>query len=84
MNGMAGSSLEYAEIDRDSVREINLAIVAETETYAIARDESHLRSLARAGGLYNPKPNTKTVLDNHPDPSDPNKSTVIVRRTKIK
>jgi hypothetical protein len=85
MHGMTGSSLDSIELDRDAVREINLAIVTETETYAIARDEDHLRSLALAGDLHNPKPCTRTMMENHPDPSgDPTRSTLNVRRARVR
>lgn len=84
MHGMTGSSFDRLTIDRDLVREINLATVSETESYAIAKDEVHLRSIARAADLYNPRPSTRMVMENHPDPTgDPTKSTLLVRRTRV-
>jgi len=80
-----GHDMCRLDMTPDQVRQINLAIIAETETYAIARDEGHLRSLARAGGLSNPKPDTRAVIENHAHPSgDPLRSVLITRRTKIK
>ncbi len=80
-----GDDMRTIELTRDQVRYVNLATIVETETYAIARDEAHLRSLARAGDLYNPKPETKMVMENHPHPSgDPLKSVLIARRTKVR
>lgn len=80
-----GHDMCRIDLTRDQVRQVNLAIIAETETYAIARDEGHLRSLAGAGGLYNPKPETRAVMENYAHPSgDPLRSVLISRRTKIK
>jgi hypothetical protein len=85
IHGMDGLSLERVEFNRDLVRKANLAIISETETYALARDEAHLRSLVRAEDLYSMMPSTRMIVESYPDPTgDPTKSTLVVRRAKVR
>ena len=80
-----GSDLGYLTLDRDSVRTINLAILSETETYAFARDEAHLRSLALAAGLHNAAMVKKVFVDNLPDPAgDATKSILCFARRNVR
>lgn len=69
---------------RDEVRNINLAVIKETETYAMARNKKHLESLARAGSLHLENPLHKVEMENLPHPSgNPMKSVLVSSREKI-
>lgn len=79
----AGVQLQRRKARAGEVRRINLTVLRETETYAIARDEQHLRSLAQRAGLTEPTPLTRMVVDDLPHPSgDPLKSISVVRRAR--
>jgi hypothetical protein len=80
-----GSGLRYLTLDRDAVRTINLAILSEAETYAFARDEAHLRSLALAAGLHDPAMVKRVFVDNFPDPAgDETKSMLCFARRSVR
>lgn len=69
---------------REEVRQINLAILRETERYALARDEAQLRSLVRAANISRPEQNSRMVVDELPHPSlDPMRSFTIVHRKPL-
>lgn len=73
--------MRHVTVSTDFVRQINIAILRETETYAIVRDEAHLRSLVRAARVSEPAQNSRIVVDDLPHPSgDPMRSFTIVRR----
>lgn len=81
---MTGNQAKLAEmtLGPDAVRDANLAVLRETETYAIARDKTQFRKLVLAAGLEDPNRRSSMVVKEFSDPSgDPMKSIVISYRS---
>ncbi len=80
---MVGDQARFARttLSPDEVRDINLAVLRETEDYAIGRDEMQLRELARVAKLDDPRRRSKMVVKEFPDPGgDPMKSIAVTYR----
>lgn len=77
----AGKTLTHASATKGQARQINLSTIAETDSYAMARDEGHLRSLIKRAGLGRGRRKAKLAMMELPDVSgDQSKSILVTGR----
>lgn len=78
-----GGTLNYLSATKGQVRRINLATVLEAEELLVARDEAHLRSLVRQGGLGPGRQKPRLVVEEYPHPSgNPTRSILATGRKR--
>jgi hypothetical protein len=78
--GGYGAKIGYFSVDRNLVREINLAVTVECDRFVIGRDEPLLRSLVPASKVDQGNPGTRMRVENIPHPTDPLRSYLVTRR----
>jgi Protein of unknown function (DUF4238) len=75
-----GARLAHFSVDRNQVREINLAIAVECDRFVIGRDEPLLRSVIPASKVDRGNPGTRMRVENLSHPTDPLRSYLVTRR----
>jgi hypothetical protein len=78
--GDYGAGLNHFSIDRNQVREVNLAVATECERFVIGRDEALLRSVVPASKVDCGHPGSRMRVENIPHPTDPRRSYLMTRR----
>lgn len=76
----AGVSLSHYRLNREQVREVNVAVAAECERYIFGPDEALVRSVVRRSHVDTSKPATRLRVEHVPHPTEPERTITIVRR----
>lgn len=77
-----GARIGHFSVDRNQVREINLAVTVECDRFVIGRDGPLLRSVVPASKVDRGNPGTRMRVENVPHPTDPLRSYLVTRRVR--
>lgn len=78
--GGPGAGFGHFSVDRNQVREINLAVTIECDRFVIGRDEALLRSIVPASKVDCGSPGSRLRVESIPHPVDPLRSYLVSRR----
>jgi hypothetical protein len=78
--GKHGTAFNHYNVDRNCVREMNLAVSIECDRFVIGRDETLLRSLVPASKVDRTNPGSRMRVENVAHPTDPLRSFLVSRR----
>ena len=77
-----GTGFGHLAVDRNQVREINLAVTIECDRFVIGRDEALLRSIVSASKVDRSNPGSRMRVENVSHPADPLRSYLLARRVR--
>lgn len=78
--GRHGGGFRHFDFYRDQVRDLNLMVASECDSYVIGRDEALVRSVVKQSKVDRANPGTWMKVEHVPHPTDPNKTYLVTRR----
>lgn len=78
--GHHGGGFGHIDSCREQVRDLNIAVATECDTYVLGRDEALVRSVVKQSKVDIANPGTRMKVEHIPHPTNPLKTFLVTRR----